>query len=276
MQLKDAEATLGQNDVQNSSFVKVEGEGRILQQDIYPVTEGVKSDYTKQVYKDSFNRFLRHIKVHDLQVLIDFGPKVLEQMIMKYIIHVRDIKNPPLSRGSIQAECGAIYHFYEMNDIVLKKKISRFFPPDESAHDDRLYTGEEMQLILSECNKREKVIILLMVSAGIRIGAISKLKVGHLQPITINEYSTFKIIVDKYSKHATYWTTCNYECAMAIREYLEQRNKQGEGPVKDISPLIREHRDPKDIFRMKTPRQVKDAAIRYNCQRSSETLWCLY
>ena len=123
MQLKDAEATLGQNDVQNSSFVKVEGEGRILQQDIYPVTEGVKSDYTKQVYKDSFNRFLRHIKVHDLQVLIDFGPKVLEQMIMKYIIHVRDIKNPPLSRGSIQAECGAIYHFYEMNDIVLKKKI---------------------------------------------------------------------------------------------------------------------------------------------------------
>lgn len=263
MQLKDAEATLGQNNVQKSSFVKVEREGRIPQQDIYPVTEGVKSDYTKQVYKDSFNRFLRHIKVHDLQVLIDFGPKVLEQMIIKYVIHVRDIKNPPLSRGSIQAECGVIYHFCEMNDIVLnKKKISRFFPPDESAHDDRLYTGEEMQLILSECNKREKVIILLMVSAGIRIGAISKLKVGHLQPI-INEYSTFKIIVDKYSKYATYWTTCNYECAMAIREYLEQRNKQGEGPVKDISPLIREHRDPKDIFRMKTPRQVKDAAIRY-------------
>ena len=102
-----------------------------------------------------------------------------------------------------------------------------------------------------------------MVSAGIRIGAISKLKVGHLQAITINEYNTFKITVDKYSKHATYWTTSNYECVTAIREYLEQRNKQGEGPVKDTSPLIREHRDTRDIFRIKTPRHVKDAAIRY-------------
>jgi integrase len=261
VQLKDPEATLCQDNAQESSFVKVKER---IQQDIYPLTEGVQSEYTKQTYEDSFNRFLRHIKVHDLQVLIDLGPKVLEQMIIKYVIHVRDIKKPSLSRGSIQAECGAIYHFCEMNDIILnKKKISRFFPPDESAHDDRLYTDEEKQLILSECNRREKVIILLMVSAGIRIGAISKLKVGHLQSITVNGYDTLKIVVDKYSKQSTYWTTCNRECAIAIKEYLEQRNKQGEGPVKDTSPLIREHCDHRDIFRMKTPRQVKDAAIRY-------------
>ena len=230
MQLKDAEAALGQNDAQKSSFVKAKVEERI--QDIYPVTEGVQSEYTKQVYEDSFNRFLRHIKVHHLQVLKDFGPKILEQMIIKYVIRVRDFKNPPLSRGSIQADCGAIYHFCEMNDIILnKKKISRFFPPDESTHDDRLYTAEEMQHILSECNKREKVIILLMVSAGMRIGAISKIKVGHLQAVTINNYSTFRITVDKYSKSATYWTTCNHECVTAIKEYLEQREKQ----AKDLS-----------------------------------------
>ena len=259
MRLKDTEATFTQNDAKVTALSHQDQD-----QEIYPVTEGVKSEYTKQIYKDAFNRFLRHIKIYDLQVLKDFGSKVLEQMIIKYVIHVRDVKNPPLSRGSIQAECGAIYHFCEMNDIILnKKKISRFFPPDESTHEDRLYTDEEMQRIIAECNKREKVIILLMVSAGVRIGAISKLKIGHLHPITINGYSTFKIAVDKYSKSTTYWTTCNHECVTAIGEYLEQRSKQGEGLINDTSPLIREHRDPRDIFRMKVPRQVKDAAIRY-------------
>ena len=187
MRLKDTESTFTQNDVKVTALSHQNQD-----QEIYPVTEGVKSEYTKQIYKDAFNRFLRHIKIYDFQVLKDFGPKVLEQMIIKYVIHVRDVKNPPLSRGSIQAECGAIYHFCEMNDIILnKKKISRFFPPDESTHEDRLYTDEEMQRIIAECNKREKVIILLMISAGVRIGAISKLKIGHLHPITINGYSIF-------------------------------------------------------------------------------------
>jgi hypothetical protein len=101
------------------------------------------------------------------------------------IIHSRDFKH--LSRVSIQAECNAIFYFCERNDLVLnKKKIERFIPPDESAHDDRLYTDGEMQRIISECNKREKVIILLMLAGGVRIGTISKLKVKNLEPITVN------------------------------------------------------------------------------------------
>lgn len=71
--------------------MKAEGEKGILQQEIYPVTEGINSDYTKKVYKDSFNRFLRYVKVHDLRVLIDFGSKVLEQIIIKYVIYVYKI-----------------------------------------------------------------------------------------------------------------------------------------------------------------------------------------
>lgn len=121
-----------------------------------------------------------------------------------------------------------------------------------------------MQLVANE------VVILLMVSAGIRIGAISKIKVKHLEPITVNTgrgiYHTYKIIVDADSRHDKYWTTCNLECVTAIKEYLEQREEDGEGPVKETSPLIRERRDSRDIFRMTKPRHVQDAAIR-NCVR---------
>lgn len=182
------------------------------------------------------------------------------------------------SLASIAAECNAIFHFCEMNDLVLnKKKIKRFLPPDESSRDDRLYTDIELQRIIAACNKREKVMILLLVSGGIRIGALSKLKVKDLEPIHINNnnnsnnnnseaevnYDTYKITLDGDSKHERYLTTCNRECVVAIQEYLQQREKDGEGPVKETSPLIREHRDPRDIFRMASPRLICDDAIRY-------------
>ena len=63
-----------------------------------------------------------------------------------------------------------------MNDIILNKhKIKRFLPPNESTHDDRLYTQQEKK-ILTECDKHDKVIVLLMNAEGIRIDSISKLK----------------------------------------------------------------------------------------------------
>jgi hypothetical protein len=35
---------------------------------IYPVTEDLKSTFTRQAYKTSFNRFVRHINFHDFQI----------------------------------------------------------------------------------------------------------------------------------------------------------------------------------------------------------------
>lgn len=125
----------------SSTFVQENSINSIYNNDdvIYPVTEACNSSYTRQVYKTSFNRFMKVINIHDLQVLRDLGPKVMEQMVVKYVIHARDVKK--LSRASILTECNAIYHFCELNDLILnKKRIRRFFPPDESAHDDRLYT----------------------------------------------------------------------------------------------------------------------------------------
>ncbi len=191
----------------------------------------------------------------------------MEQMVIKHIIHSRDFKK--LSRASIEAECTAIFHFCEMNDLVMnKKKIKRFLPPDESTHDDRLYTDDEMQRIITECSKREGVIILLMTSGGIRIGAINKLKVKDLELVKTPEgYQTFEITVDRDSKPETYWTTCTFECFTAVGDYLLQRERDGEGPVKPTSPLIREHHDTRDVFRMTAPRKVADDSIRYTVRQ---------
>jgi hypothetical protein len=95
--------------VQKTGSLAAKEEEETYHCDIYPVTEGLNSKYTKQAYKTSFNRFLDVINIHDSQVLQDLGSKVMKQMIIKYVIHARDIKK--LSRASIQAECNAIFHF---------------------------------------------------------------------------------------------------------------------------------------------------------------------
>jgi site-specific recombinase XerD len=253
---------------------------------IYPVTEGVQSVYSKKCYNNSFNRFLRHIKIQDLQVLLDLGPKVLEQIIIKYVIYLRDTKEkqrgrrklkstlsstaikpkPGLSRASIEAEIASIFHFFDMNDFDLssrsKKRIKRFLPPDESTHDDRVYTQAEKERILSECDKRAKVVILLMNSGGIRIGAINKLTIGSLEPVGSKE-GYYKIIVDGRSRKDRYFTICNLEFFNALRDYLEHRERLGEDITKRSSPLIREQCDPDADTRMPWPRSLKENTIRH-------------
>jgi integrase len=62
-------------------------------------------------------------------------------------------------------------------------KVKMELPPDESLHRDRPYTVDEIRKMLSVCPRpRERVIILLLTSTGMRIGAIHNLKIGDIQP----------------------------------------------------------------------------------------------
>ena len=44
-------------------------------QEIYAVSEGLHSPRTIDAYRKSFRHFLDYIKIHDLQVLLDYSPK---------------------------------------------------------------------------------------------------------------------------------------------------------------------------------------------------------
>ena len=58
---------------------------------IYQVTDGLKSNYTKRDYGYAFKQFLRDgAKTQDLQVLLDYKPKVIEQMVIGYVEMIRD------------------------------------------------------------------------------------------------------------------------------------------------------------------------------------------
>ncbi|MGI0043905.1 MAG: hypothetical protein ACRD47_09355, partial [Nitrososphaeraceae archaeon] len=115
-------------------------------------------------------------------VLIDLGPKVIQEMIIKYLIEMRDLQNK--KRSTINGQCTAILHFLDMNDIeVNRHKIKRHLPYDESTRDDRPYTTKEIQKMLSTAGDlRDRAMILLMASSGVRIGALSSMQIGDLTP----------------------------------------------------------------------------------------------
>ena len=83
----------------------------------------------------------------------------------------------------------ALKHFYEMNDIILNwKKINRFIGEKTRTVKDRAYTKEEIRKMLDKCDERKRVMILLLASTGIRIGALPLLKFRHLAKVKHDIY----------------------------------------------------------------------------------------
>ena len=240
-----------------------EGETRV-----YSVTDGLKSPYTKIAYRQAFNDFLRYIgnKNHnenqfhhdqhpdpqELRTLLDYKPSVIESKIIDYIEYLKLRKLS--SYSTIQVHCSGIVHFFDINDVNLnKRKIKRFFPQNESDHyfTDRPYSIKEIESILSKCDIRSRVIVLLMASTGMRISGVRELRYGDIKKI--DEFGLYMIWVYNRSKADRYYTFCTPECAIAIDAYLEYRRKFGE-ELMDKSPLIREQFNIDNPFTVNAPR----------------------
>ena len=220
---------------------------------IFDVTEGLKSPQTKQTYRLAFEHFLKvTLKNDDLRALLDTKQNVIESKVIDHIIRLRDVEK--LSYWSIQVYCSGILHFFKMNDMPLNvDKIKRFLPQDESDHyaTDRPYSVKEIECILEKCDVRSRVIILLMASTGMRIGALPGLRVGDIK--RMDEFGVYMIWAYNRSKADRYYTFCNPECANAIDTYLDYRRSFHE-EIKDKSPLIREEFNIDDDLRVKYPR----------------------
>ena len=106
---------------------------------IFQVDEGHRSQYTANKYRGDFRHFL------DLEVLLDLGKEAIQEL--------SDNQEKKYSRSTVNNRIAAVLYFLDNNDIELnKRKISRYFPSDESTRDDRPYTTEEIQRIISVCD----------------------------------------------------------------------------------------------------------------------------
>ena len=155
---------------------------------IYRLTTGSLSEYTKAAYQYDINDFLAYYKITDIQgiePLKEYSPKLIRQMVIDFVIYLRDERGA--SRSPIRLYYAALSHFFYMirdDDTRLNwTKVKMEFPPDERISRDRAYTVEEIQKMLSNgCagRLREKAIILLLTSTGMRFGGIHPL-LSHLE-----------------------------------------------------------------------------------------------
>jgi len=243
--------------------------GTEQQEQIYDADAGIPSPFTKQLYRRAFRRFLRFLDMEGKQAaLLQQDHKLIESQIIGYIHFLSETKH--YGHYSVNPPLAAIFHFYEMNDILLnKRKITRFIPSDDSdmnaeqaaTNGDRAYTHEEIHQILQPCDDRGKVTILLMASTGMRMGAISGLLIGHLSKI--EKYGLYKIWVYALSKRARYYTFCTPECAKTIDAYLAYRQRFGD-PLKPTAPLIREQFDITNPFAAQSPRPIAHRTVEFN------------
>lgn len=136
--------------------------------------------------------------------------------------------------------------------FYLTEKINAFLGQSNKVVNDRAYTKQEIAALLDRSNERMKVVILLLASTGMRIGAIPTLKIRNLKKV--EEYSLYQITVYEKAKEQ-YTTFCTPECTKSIDSYLECRRGYGE-TITPNSPLIRDEFDRNDILHIKHPRHI--------------------
>jgi site-specific recombinase XerD len=154
-----------------------------------------------------------------------------ESKIIDYILQQKGFKSRQLTINTLKK-------FYEMNDVILNwKKITCYMGEDQKLNEDRCYTREEILRLLNVCDLRMKMIVLLMASAGMRIGALPALRLGQISDTKVTVYAGTK---DKYITFIT------PECKAVIDSYLAYRVRSGEKLVPN-APLIRKQFDINDL-----------------------------
>ncbi len=225
--------------------------------------DSLRSKSTKTAYTIHLSLFCRFCNTNPNE-LVRLKPAELKDMVIKYVLELKKKskntagkpKRGETSVNSIKNYTAGIKSFLDEHEISLPwKKIARLYP-EEVTNDYRSYTRQEISKLLSMADLRDRCIILLMASSGIRVGAIPSLTIKSLKNL---EEGLGLLTVYGESKKSRYVTLVTPECMASIEEYLELRRKRGE-KLTEKSYLIR---DKYAIYskRINSPISVKEPAI---------------
>jgi integrase len=154
-----------------------------------------------------------------------------QHQLMLYIEYQKErAEKGEIAESTINNYYKSIKLFCEMNDILLNwKKIAKGKPQHRDYSNDRAPTTVEIKKLLDFPDRRIKVIVLVMISSGIRVGAFDSLKWKHIIPIQNDkdEVIAAKIIIYAGTKEE-YFSFITPEAYTALQEYIDFRASCGE------------------------------------------------
>jgi len=128
--------------------------------------ESCKSEETKKQYSTYLKKWINFTGGLSFD---NQDRKVIEDKIIQYIVY---LKKQGKSKAAIHNYVEPVCSLYSINDVILnRKKINKFVPESRKMRSDKSYTREQISKLLEIADERMRVIILLLASSGIRIGA---------------------------------------------------------------------------------------------------------
>jgi integrase len=201
--------------------------------------DACRSPHTRYQYQKAIEYFMSYLRIpqQEYSKLLEPDPRIIQANIIDYISFLRKSK----SSASIMMYLSAIRKFYMLNDISLNwERIHSYEGEHEKVAEDRPYTHSEVQQMISHTTFRNKAIILMLWSSGVRVGAIPLMRIRDLEPI--DKYNIYRITVYPKSKKSTYKTYCSPECRAAVDSYLAWRKRWADKLDED-EPLFRQDFD---------------------------------
>lgn len=203
-----------------------------MERSILRFENAIKSEHTRKIYNYYLRKFVEFAKISAPDGLLQLKNEVLQEILEDYLFYLKK----RLSPNSIPPYFAALDTFFAINDKVLNfKKIRKMFPATVKKSGQEAWHTEHIQSILSVAKTaRSKAIIHVLVASGMRLGALSELKLKHLRDI-----EDCKAIIVYEGTNDEYWTFLTPEATTLVNGYLKKREFDGEVLHAD-SPLIRQ------------------------------------
>jgi integrase len=220
----------------------------------------IKSPVTRDVYERRLLNFLGHLKMtpEGFLSIAKKDPNTAEKNIISFAFALKERNEKgEIAAGTVHNCVKSVRLLLEMNGIFLNwKKISRILPKVRRYALDRIPTTEEIRAILDVSDIRSKALTLVLLSSGIREGAIEMLRIGDYVPIKKNGKTVAGKLIVYSGEPEQYFAFITFEAAAALEKYIEYRKQHGEDN-NSKSPLFRDAFDPISNGSTKSEKDLK-------------------
>jgi len=192
----------------------------------------LKSEVTKRYYLYYLKKFIEYYKLKDLGSILKIEPNDLQIMVEDYVMYLKKTVSP----NTLPTPIYAIESFLVINDIFLNwKKIRKLYPAKVKLSGRSPWSTSNIGKMLEFTSDiRSKALIHFLASTGIRIGAISDLRLKHLAEMP----QGCKSVLCYEGSREEYYVFLTPEASSALDRYLEKRRNDGE-LLKPESPVFR-------------------------------------